>query len=103
MHSKCSASAAAAAAESLQSYLTLCNSIDHSLPGFPVPGILQARTMEWAARGLNFIWTLLILDAVPILGELFLKICPPAVRPAAEPIEQLIFLPSAFPWLPLQL
>ena len=77
MHSKCSASAAAAAAaESLQSYLTLCNPIDHSPSGFPVPGILQARTMEWAARGLNFIWTLLILDAFPILGELFLKICP---------------------------
>ena len=41
--------AAAAAAKSLQSCPTLCDPIDGSLPGFPVPGILQARTLEWAA------------------------------------------------------
>ena len=41
--------AAAAAAKSLQSCLTLCDPIDGSPPGFPVPGILQARTLEWAA------------------------------------------------------
>ena len=41
--------AAAAAAKSLQSCLTLCNSIDGSPPGYPVPGILQARTLEWVA------------------------------------------------------
>ena len=41
--------AAAAAAESLQSCLTLCNPVDGSLPGSPVPGILQARTLEWVA------------------------------------------------------
>ena len=39
----------AAAAKSLQSCLTLCDSIDGSPPGSPVPGILQARTLEWAA------------------------------------------------------
>ena len=38
---------AAAAAKSLQSCLTLCNPIDGSPPGSPVPGILQARTLEW--------------------------------------------------------
>ena len=38
-----------AAAESLQSCQTLCNSIDRSLPGSPVPGILQARILEWVA------------------------------------------------------
>ena len=38
--------AVAAAAKSLQSCLTLCDPIDGSPPGFPVPGILQARTME---------------------------------------------------------
>ena len=37
------------AAKSLQSCLTLCNSIDGSPPGSPVPGILQARTLEWVA------------------------------------------------------
>ena len=39
----------AAAAKSLQSCLTLCNSIDSSTPGSPIPGILQARTLEWVA------------------------------------------------------
>ena len=44
-----SPSAAAAAAKSLQSCPTLCNPIDGSAPGSPVPGILQARTLEWVA------------------------------------------------------
>ena len=43
------AAAAAAAAKSLQLCLTLCNPIDGSLPGSSVPGILQARTLEWVA------------------------------------------------------
>ena len=41
--------AAAAAAKSLQSCLTLCDPIDGSLPGSPIPGILEARTLEWVA------------------------------------------------------
>jgi len=47
----CSAAtaAAAAAAKSLQSCPTLCDPIDGSPLGFPVPGILQARTLEWVA------------------------------------------------------
>ena len=40
---------AAAAAKSLQSCPTLCNPIDGSPPGSPIPGILQARTLEWVA------------------------------------------------------
>ena len=43
------AAAAAAAAKSLQSCLTLWDPIDGSPPGSPVPGILQARTLEWVA------------------------------------------------------
>ena len=39
----------AAAAKTLQSCPTLCNPVDGSLPGFSVPGILQARTLEWVA------------------------------------------------------
>ena len=39
----------AAAAKSLQSCPTLCDSIDGSPPGSPIPGILQARTLEWVA------------------------------------------------------
>ena len=42
-------SAAAAAAKSLQSCLTLCDPIDGSPPGSANPGILQVRTLEWAA------------------------------------------------------
>ena len=42
-------SAAAAAAKSLQSCPTLCDPVDGSPPGSPVPGILQARTLEWVA------------------------------------------------------
>ena len=39
----------AAAAKSLQSCPTLCDPTDGSPPGFPVPGSLQARTLEWVA------------------------------------------------------
>ena len=42
-------SAATAAAKSLQSCPTLCDPIDGSPRGCPVPGILQARTLEWVA------------------------------------------------------
>ena len=44
-----SIAAAAAAAKSRQSYPTLCDPIDGSPPGSAVPGILQARTLEWVA------------------------------------------------------
>jgi len=41
--------AAAAAAKSLQSCPTLCDPIDGRPPGYTIPGILQARTLEWVA------------------------------------------------------
>ena len=41
------AAAAAAAAQSLESCPTVCDPMDGSLSGSPVPGILQARTLEW--------------------------------------------------------
>ena len=44
-----SSEAAAAAAKSLQSCPTLCDPIDRNPPGSPIPGILQARTLEWVA------------------------------------------------------
>ena len=43
----------AAAAKSLQSCTTLCNPIDGSPPGSPIPGILQARILEWVAISSN--------------------------------------------------
>ena len=50
----CFAAAAAAAAESLQSCPTLCDPIDGgSLLGCPIPGILQARTLEWVANSFS--------------------------------------------------
>ena len=51
-----SSSAAAAAAKSLQMCLTLCDPIDGSPPGFPVPGILQARTLELVAISFSSAW-----------------------------------------------
>ena len=51
-----SSPAAAAAAKLLQSCLTLCNPIDSSPPGSAVPGILQARTLEWVAISFSNAW-----------------------------------------------
>ena len=46
---------AAAAAKSLQSCLTLCDPIDSRPPGSSVPGILQARTLEWVAISFSIV------------------------------------------------
>ena len=48
--------AAAAAAKLLQSCPTLCDPINGNPPGFPVPGILQARTLEWVAISFSNAW-----------------------------------------------
>ena len=48
--------AAASAAKSLQSCLTLCDPIEVSPPGSPAPGILQARTLEWGAISFSNAW-----------------------------------------------
>ena len=52
-----------AAAKSLQSCPTLCDPIDGSPPGSPVPGILQARTLEWGAIAFS--------DTQHIWGQIF--------------------------------
>ena len=57
---------AAAAAKSLQSCLTLCDPIDSSSPGSSVPGILQARILEWVA--ISFSASSLYKDINPIMG-----------------------------------
>ena len=46
----------ATAAKSLQSCPTLCDPIDGSPPGSPIPGILQARTLEWVAMSFSSAW-----------------------------------------------
>ena len=45
---------AAAAAKSLQSCPTLCDPMDCSPPGSPIPGILQTRTLEWVATAFSY-------------------------------------------------
>ena len=47
---------AAAAAKSLQLCPGLCDPIDGSPPGSPIPGILQARTLEWVAISFSNVW-----------------------------------------------
>ena len=51
-----SSTKAAAVAKSLQSCPTVCDPIDCSPPGFPIPGILQARTLEWVAISFSNAW-----------------------------------------------
>ena len=46
----------AAAVKSLQSCTTVCNPIDGSPPGSPVPGVLQARILEWVAISFSNAW-----------------------------------------------
>ena len=52
----CKSRTAAAAVKSLQSCPTLCDPMDGSPPGYPVPGILQARTLEWVAISFSNAW-----------------------------------------------
>ena len=56
MHRRYNFSAAAAAAKSLQSCPTLCDPIDSSPSGSAIPGILQARTLEWVAISFSNAW-----------------------------------------------
>ena len=58
-------SSAAAAAKSLQSRLTLCDPTDGSPPGSAIPGILQARTLEWVA--ISFFHSLWLLKIISLI------------------------------------
>ena len=64
--------AAAAAAKLLQSCPTLCDPIDSSAPGSPIPGVLQARTLEWVAISFSNAWKWKVkvksLSHVPLLA-----------------------------------
>ena len=62
---------AAAAAKLLQLCPTLCDPIDHSPPGSPVPGILKARTLEWVAISFSNAWKWRV--KVKWLGRLILS------------------------------
>ena len=72
---------AATAAKSLQSCPTLCDPVDSSPPGFPVPGILQARTLKWVPNKLG-----------ALTGNLGLQI-PKPTSAAAESVKELCWKP----------
>ena len=65
---------ASAAAKSLQSCPTLCDPIDGSPPGSAIPGILQARTLEWVAISFSNAWKGIVkvklLSRVQLFGML---------------------------------
>ena len=65
------AAAAAAAAKSLQSCPTLCDPIDGSPPGSPVPGIFQARRLEWVAISFSNAWKWKVKVKLPSRVRLF--------------------------------
>ena len=66
--------AAAAAAKSLQSCPTLCDPSDSSPPGSPIPGILQARTLEWVAISFSSAWKWKV--KVKLLSHVWLLVIP---------------------------
>ena len=72
-------SVAAAAAKSLQSCPTLCNPIDRSPPGSPIPGILQARTLEWVAISFSNTWKWKV--KVKSLSHVWLLVTPSRLQP----------------------
>ena len=67
----CSNQSATAAAKSLQSCPTLCDPIDGSPPGSPIPGILQARTLEQVAISFSNAWKWKVKSESKV-GQLFL-------------------------------
>ena len=66
--------AAAAAAKLIQLCLTLCDPIDGSPPGSPVPGILQARALEWVSISFSNTWKLKV--KVKLLSRVRLSVTP---------------------------
>ena len=74
---------AAAAAKLPQSCPTLCDPIDGSPPGSPFPGILQARTLEWAAVSFSYAWKWKV--KVKLLSRVWLLVTPWTVARQAPP------------------
>ena len=87
---------AAAAAKSPQLCPTLCDSIDGSPPGCPVPGILQARTLEWVAISFSSAWKWKVkvksLSRVQLLAAPWIAAyqAPPSMGFSRQDIYQLI-------------
>ena len=99
--------AAAAAAKSRQSCLTLCDPIDGSPPGSPVPGILQARTLEWVAISFSNVWKwkvkVKLLSRVLLLATPWTTAyqAPPSMEFSRQEYWSGVPLPSLIHWLAL--
>ena len=79
----CTRRASAAAAKLLQSCPTLCDPIDGSPPGSPVPGIVQARALEWVAISFSNAWKWKV--KVKSLSRVWLSATPWTVALQAPP------------------
>ena len=88
--------APAAAAKSLQSCPTLCSPIDCSPPGSAVPGILQARTLEWVAISFSNVWKWKV--KVKLLSLVRLFITPPVYNTITTTKALNIPITSRFFW-----
>ena len=90
--------AAAAAAKSLQSCPTLCDPIDSSPLGSPVPGILQARTLEWVAISFSNAWKwkvkVKLLSRVQLLAWTAAYQAPPSMGFSRQEYWSRVPLPS---------
>ena len=95
---------AATAAKSLQSCLTLSHPIDGSPPGSPVPGILQARTLEWVAISFSNAWKwknkVKSLSCVPLLATPWTAAyqAPPSMGFSKQEYWSGVPLPSLIHW-----
>jgi len=95
----------AAAAKLLQSCLTLCDPIDGSPPGSRVPGILQARTLEWVAISFSNAWKWKVKVKSPSCVRLFATPwtaayqAPPSIGFSRQEYWSGVPSPSPLPWL----
>ena len=93
---------AAAAAKSLQSCPTLCDPIDDSPAGSPVPGILQSRTLEWVASSFSDAWKWKVkvksLSRVQLLATPWTAAyqAPPSIGFSRQEYWSVVPLPSPF-------
>ena len=91
---------AAAAAKSLQSCPTLCDPIDGSPPGSPVPGVLQARTLEWVAISFSNAWKWKV--KVKSLSRVWLFAIPMDCSPPGSSSHE-IFQTRVLEWVAMRL
>ena len=90
---------AAAVAKSLQSWPTLCDRIDGSPPGSAIPGILQARTLEWVAISFSSAWKW----SVKVKSLSRVRLCDPMDHSLPGSFVPGIFQARVLEWLAIAL